>query len=61
MDSYTIIVTPEQRAMLTTALETYARMFVGQTVAEQETAKRLLRELIKTRAATINLSQVSAL
>lgn len=43
--------------MLTTALEVYARMFVGQTVTEQETAKKLLRELVKPRSSTVNLSQ----
>lgn len=57
MDAYTIIVSAEQRAMLTTALEVYARMFVGQTVTEQETAKKLLRELVKPRSSTVNLSQ----
>ena len=61
MDAYTIIVTAEQRAMLTRALEVYARMFVGQTVAEQETAKKLLRELVKTRSSTVNLTQAAAL
>lgn len=61
MDSHTIIVTPEQRAMLTTALDVYARMFVGQTVAEQEAAKKLLRELTKTRSTTVNLTQATAL
>ena len=47
--------------MLTQALEVYARMFVGQTVAEQETAKKLLRELVKTRSSTVNLTQAAAL
>ena len=61
MDTHTIIVTAEQRAMMVNAMTVYARMFVGQTVREQEAAARLLKEFVAVRGTTANLTQVPAL